>query len=201
MPEASASRVSHASYPSPVSRRTMLRIAALASSVVASIPIVYPWTRWGVGQTLQHPREHGLVRLEVDQAPGARQRRVVGAGPRAARSPETRGCSASRRRATRSPVPSPGLRSSRAAAAGNSGPAPDSAGRLRRRRTPRTALRRRHRSPPRRACDSGARKTGALRSSANLRWPPTSSIGAPGAVVCPSPCPKCSTSGQSCRSL
>ena len=46
MPEASASRVNHASYPSPVSRRTMLRIAALASSVVASIPIVYPWTRW-----------------------------------------------------------------------------------------------------------------------------------------------------------
>jgi hypothetical protein len=46
MPDASASRVSHASYASPVSRRTMLRIAALASSVVASIPIVCPSTRW-----------------------------------------------------------------------------------------------------------------------------------------------------------
>ena len=39
-----------------------------------------PLDEVGVGQTLQHPREHGLVRLEVDQAPGARQRRVVGRG-------------------------------------------------------------------------------------------------------------------------
>ena len=46
MPDASASRVSHASYASPVSRRTMLRIAALASSVVPSIPIVRPRTSW-----------------------------------------------------------------------------------------------------------------------------------------------------------
>ena len=45
MPEAAASRVSHASYASPVSRRTMLRMAALASSVVASMPIVCPCTR------------------------------------------------------------------------------------------------------------------------------------------------------------
>ena len=37
MPDASASRVSHASYASPVSRRTMLRLAALASSVSTSI--------------------------------------------------------------------------------------------------------------------------------------------------------------------
>ncbi len=45
IPDASASWVSHASYAAPVSRRTRLRIAALASRVVASIPIVCPWTR------------------------------------------------------------------------------------------------------------------------------------------------------------
>ena len=37
IPDAAASRVNQASYSSPVSRRTMLRNAALASSVVASI--------------------------------------------------------------------------------------------------------------------------------------------------------------------
>ena len=31
----------------------------------------------GVGQPLQHPRKHRLVRLQVDQAPGARHRRMV----------------------------------------------------------------------------------------------------------------------------
>ena len=45
-PDASASRVSHASYSSPVSRRTMLRSAALASSVVASMPSVRPCASW-----------------------------------------------------------------------------------------------------------------------------------------------------------
>ena len=43
---------------SPVSRRTMLRKAALASSVVASMPIVCPVHQAGVGQPLQHPGEH-----------------------------------------------------------------------------------------------------------------------------------------------
>ena len=31
----------------------------------------------GVRQSLQHPREHGLMRLDVNQPPGARQRRMV----------------------------------------------------------------------------------------------------------------------------
>ncbi len=42
---ASASPRTNASYESPVSRRSMLRIAAFASSVVASTPIVFPFTR------------------------------------------------------------------------------------------------------------------------------------------------------------
>ena len=111
------------------------------------------------------------------------------AAPRAPRSPRTRGCSANRRRATRLPVPSPTLRSSRAAAADKSGPAPDSAGRPRPRRTTRTVLPRTHRTPPRRAPDSVAHKTGAQRSSADPPWAPTWSLAAFGRVVSPSPCP------------
>ena len=45
IPEASANRRTNASYDSPVSRRSMLRIAAFASSVVASMPTVFPRTR------------------------------------------------------------------------------------------------------------------------------------------------------------
>src|SRR4051812_40510768 len=44
MPDALASCVKKSCYVSPVSRRTMLRNAALASSVVASMPIVVPLT-------------------------------------------------------------------------------------------------------------------------------------------------------------
>ena len=76
-PTLRASRVSHASYASPVSRRTMLRIAALASSVVASIPNGVPLHQVSVRQPLQHPREHRLMRLDVDQPARARQGRMV----------------------------------------------------------------------------------------------------------------------------
>ena len=41
-PDASANRRMNASWDSPVSRRSMLRIAAFASSVVASMPTVFP---------------------------------------------------------------------------------------------------------------------------------------------------------------
>ena len=54
--------------------------------------------------------------------------------------------------------------------------------------TVRTALQRTRRSPHRRACGSTARKTGAPHSSADPRWPPTSSIAARVGGVCPSPC-------------
>ena len=43
--DASANRRMNASWDSPVSRRSMLRIAAFASSVVASMPTVFPVTR------------------------------------------------------------------------------------------------------------------------------------------------------------
>ena len=80
IPDASASRVSHVAYASLESRRTMLRMAALASSVVASIPIVCPRTSWASASRCRDPREHGLVGLQVNQAAGARQRRMVRRG-------------------------------------------------------------------------------------------------------------------------
>jgi hypothetical protein len=64
----------------------MLRSAAFASSVVTSMPIVLPRTspscaRIGDAQHalrhLQHPGEHGLMRLEIDQSACPRDRRVV----------------------------------------------------------------------------------------------------------------------------
>jgi hypothetical protein len=42
IPDEVANRVGNSGYDSPLSRRTMLRIAAFASRVVASIPIVFP---------------------------------------------------------------------------------------------------------------------------------------------------------------
>ncbi len=77
-------------------------------------------------------------------------------------SPETGGCTVSRRRAMQSHAPSPGPRSNRAAAA-------DIRARRRHRISP-TAPRRRRRSPRRRAHDSAVRQTGAPRSAADP-WP------------------------------
>ena len=45
IPDAFANRRTNASYDSSVSRRAMLRIAAFASSVVASTPTVFPFAR------------------------------------------------------------------------------------------------------------------------------------------------------------
>ena len=55
----------------------MLRNAALASSVVASMPIVVPLHQPRVRQPLQHPGEHRAMRLQIDQPARARDRRVV----------------------------------------------------------------------------------------------------------------------------
>ena len=60
-------------------------------------------------------------------------------------------------------------------------------GRPRRRRTSRTAPRRKHRTSRRRAPDSGARRTDAPRSAAGRWWRPTSISVAPGGGVCPWP--------------
>jgi hypothetical protein len=57
----------HPSFPS----------AALASNVVASMPTVLPYDQPGVRQSLQHPREHGLVRVEIDQATREGNRRMI----------------------------------------------------------------------------------------------------------------------------
>ena len=173
MPDASASRVNHASYASPVSRRTMLRIAALASSVVASIPIVCPSTRWASASRCNTHVNTAWVRLDVDQPARARQGRMVRRRLVAAQSPGTAGCSANRPRATRWPAPSPSLQNSRAAAIGNSAPAPDSAARCRRRSTARTVPRRRCRSRRRPGRDSTARRMDARHFSADPPWRPT----------------------------
>ena len=128
MPDASASRVNHASYASPVSRRTMLRIAAPGFERRRVDPNRVPLHQVRVRQPLQHPREHRLVGV---------RRRSAGAcatlsnGPAAPRAARTRNCrmlseSAARHAMARSES-SP--HNSRAAAIGNSAPAPDSAAR------------------------------------------------------------------------
>ena len=56
----------------------MLRSAAFATSVVASMPTVFPLHQTRLGQSLQHPGEDRLVCLEIDQAPRAENRRMIG---------------------------------------------------------------------------------------------------------------------------
>ena len=92
-----------------------------------------------------------------------------------------------RPRATPSPVPTPGLRNSRATASGNSCPVAATAGRRRRRRTSRIAPRRRHRSPTRRAGGSSARRARGLPPAASPRRPLTSTPAAHVGGVYPSP--------------
>ena len=75
----------------------------------------------GIGQWLQDPGEDGVVRVDVDQAARARQRRVAG-GASCARG-RCAG-SASPRHARRSRARNRGPRSSRSAASGSSGQAP-----------------------------------------------------------------------------
>src|SRR5437867_3864523 len=55
----------------------MLRNAAFASSVVASMPIVLAFDQAGRTETLQDPGKHGPMRFERDQPPRTRNRRVV----------------------------------------------------------------------------------------------------------------------------
>ena len=55
----------------------MLRIAAFASSVVASIPDRRALKHARRDEALLHPGEHGAMRLDVNQSPGSGDRRVV----------------------------------------------------------------------------------------------------------------------------
>ena len=55
----------------------MLRIAAFASSVVASTAMVLPMSNPAANQPLLHPREDGAVALEVDDAPRSGNRRLI----------------------------------------------------------------------------------------------------------------------------
>jgi hypothetical protein len=53
-----------------------LRSAALASNVVASMPMVFPFTRPS-SESLQNPREDAVIRFEIDQTAVARNRRMI----------------------------------------------------------------------------------------------------------------------------
>ena len=157
-----------------------------------------PHHQRGVGQSLQHPGS------SLPDGSG-QSRRVLStassgpAGPRpGGRSPES--VLEAQRCATRSLVPSPALQSSRATAAGNTGPAPDSADRPRPRRTTRTVPPRTHRTPPRRAPDSVAVKRVPSALWQIRRGHPHCRLLRSGRVVSPSPCPTVCTR-ESCRSL
>jgi hypothetical protein len=56
----------------------MLRIAAFASRGGRVHGERLAAQQMGLDQALLHPREHGLMRLDVDQTSGARDRRMIG---------------------------------------------------------------------------------------------------------------------------
>ena len=66
-----------ACQPTPSARRTIERIGAFASTVEASTPTRPPLTR-PCAHEPEHQDEHGIVELERQPGPGARQRAVVG---------------------------------------------------------------------------------------------------------------------------
>ena len=80
----------------------------------------------GVGQSLQHPGKHCLMGLEVNQATVRDSGRVVRRGLVEGEVQKRANAQRVGGRATRSLVPNPTLQSSRATAAENTGPAPDS---------------------------------------------------------------------------
>ena len=147
-----------------------------------------PHHQRGVGQSLQHPGKHRLVGLEVNQATGARQRRVVRRGlvegevqkranaQRVGGAPRDRSFRIQPFEVAEQQQPEiPARRQTRPA---------DPV------RVERCALRFHERIEPRlvRAPDSAARKTGAPRSSADPPWAPTSSLAAFDRGLSPSPC-------------
>ena len=60
-----------------MSRRTIDRMAALASSVVASIAHPFALDQAPIRQQSQHPAEYRPVRLQIYQPPRPRDRRVI----------------------------------------------------------------------------------------------------------------------------
>ena len=140
IPDSVASRVRNSWYVSPVSRRTMLRIAALASSVVASTATVWPFSKPAAARRSCTQVKTARCALQRDQPPRPRDRRVIRGRRVEAEPDEARARPASPRRATRSRARSRALRSSRPAASGSTGPAADSAAPSPARRTADTPL-------------------------------------------------------------
>ncbi len=172
---------------SPVSRRTMLRSAAFASSVVASMPTVSP---------SPGPRRPGTA-TSRRRPPRASRDRSSGACGKSSSDPaarpagpirETRGGQRNPPPATRSRAPRPSLRSTRSAATKSSVQAADPADRSRRHKIADTATRRSRRGRRCSESDSVACRTGAPPCVADLESRPTSTSASADAVVCPSPC-------------
>ena len=139
-----------------------------------------------VRQPLQHPREDGLVRLEIDQATRARDRRMVRRRLRQ-HQPEKL---AQRKRIGRTPrdralrvqaFEIADQQQPEVAARRQAGPA------LVRVESLRTVLRRTRRSRARRGSDSAACRTDARHCAAGPGSPPTSTPASRAAFVCPSP--------------
>ena len=77
-PEAVARPARNAWSLSPVSRRTMLRIAAFRLERRGVNRDGLTRQPAGLDESLLHPRKDGPVRLQIDQAPRARNRRMIG---------------------------------------------------------------------------------------------------------------------------
>ena len=127
----------------------------------------------GRREHLQDPGKDCPVRLQIDQAPRPRNRRVLGWGLRPGPAPGSPAAPANPRCARQSRAPNRSPRSTQSTAAGSRSPAADLDGRLSRRRTGRIAPRQTRRT---RACpgpDSTADRTErvALRGGTILEYP------------------------------
>ena len=98
-----------------------------ASSVVASMPSVFPFSSPRFADALQHPLEDGGMSLDIDQSPRSGKGGSDPAEIHSTSVPETRAAPASQPPATRFLAPNPGLRNSPPAAAESRRPVPDSA--------------------------------------------------------------------------
>ena len=163
----------------------MVRRAALASSVVASMPTVFPLTDPTSASLCRIPVEHGLVSFEIDQATCARDRRMV----RRRLRPRQPKKLAQRKRIGRTPCESRAPRAdlrTRSAATGSSAQAAAPAGRCPR-NTGGTGPRRIRRSRACRGSDSITCRRDARHSATGLGSPPTSTAASRAAFVYPSP--------------
>src|SRR5262249_14578636 len=148
---------------------------ALASSVVASSPIVLPYDQAGTPEALQHPREDRPMRFERNESSGSGNRRVVRRRLGQAQAPESRAAPTNRPRARQSRALHRCPRSTQSAAVGNTRPAAGRDSPWSPHKNRRTALRRNRQTRAPGAPDSVVDRRGGLRRLANPWSAPTSS--------------------------